>query len=174
MSWHDALPIWRASSYGNDWGTSSGSYCNRRRLTRNQGRWCWHPLDQISRSNGYVPRRMPRLHNHDDWQMVQWRLPKIYQKTGLTIQPKCIIEDAKIRDAQSPPRSWAKDLPHGSKTAQLQGQCGNKKKFWWQFFPQSPAAFILVIQLSEADAWDIYGRSIFFADRTWGRGEYYF
>ena len=64
--------------------TLSGSYCNRRRPTRNQGRRCWHPLDQISRSNGYVPRRTPRLHNHGDWQMVQRRLPKIYQKTGRT------------------------------------------------------------------------------------------
>ena len=49
-------------------------------------------------------------------------------------------------------RSWAKDLPHGSKTAQPQGQCGSKKKYWCRFFPQSPAAFIIVIQLSEADA----------------------
>jgi hypothetical protein len=46
-----------------------------------------HPFDQVRGSNGDVPQRMPSVHNHAHWLLVEQCLFTVHLKAGHGIQP---------------------------------------------------------------------------------------
>jgi hypothetical protein len=55
------------------------------------------------RGNGVVPGRMPSIHDHAHWEMVEPRLPQMYTEISNGVQPKRGQKNASLPELQAHP-----------------------------------------------------------------------